>query len=119
MHRTTALPLHLLIVVWLLLDIGQFKPVMFPAVLGFEPYAEQHGDDAAACEDHQRKRIVVGRTVDMAGVAEFERIADHGREEAQPDVLNPEDQRVCRTQIAGLHDLGNRRPEGRGNPRER
>ena len=62
MHRTTALPLHLLIVVWLLLDIGQFKPVMFPAVLGFEPYAEQHGDDAAACEDHHRKRIVVGCT---------------------------------------------------------
>ena len=54
----------------------------------------------------------------MAGVAEFERIADHGREEAQSDVLNPEDQRVCRTQIAGLHDLGHRGPEGRGNQRK-
>ena len=94
----------------LLLDVGEFQSDALLLIDGFQDEAEDEGCNTEAGEHDQRSGIVQFRSTGAFGIGGIEHLADKHGEEPQTDVLNPEDERIGRTDDLCIDQLGRREP---------
>lgn len=117
-HHLTTSPLQL---TRLLLDVRLLKTEASLLVECLQIDGEEESENAEACEDEQRHGVVVRDELGtcclscdnrrVVGVGRSEEVADELRNEAETDVLHPEDKAVGRTENLLVDDLRNAWPQ--------
>ena len=104
------------------LDVRQFEAEMLFAVHDLKIKAKNECGHAKACKHHKRPSVIVAygsllrghRAVlhsrHDVGIGRIENLADTEREQPQADVLNLENQRICRTDDFCVYKFGDARP---------
>ena len=125
-HHITTSPLQL---TRLLLDVRLLKTEASLLVERLQIDGEEEGKHTEACEDEQRHGVVVRDELStgclscdncrVVGVGRGEEVADELRNEAETDVLHPEDEAVSRAENLLVDNLRNAWPESCRNESER
>ena len=102
----SILPFYFFLFFCLLFDIRFLKAKSLLAVDNLQQEAEQQGSHAKASEHDQRPSVVELRGVCNARIGLVEHLTNEQGEQPEADVLNPEDQRIGRTNHLGIHQLG-------------
>lgn len=111
-HHLTTSPLQL---TRLLLDVRLLKTEASLLVERLQIDGEEESENTEACEDEQRHGVVVGDELcagclscddrRVVGVGRGEEVADELRNEAETDVLYPEDEAVSGTENLLVNDF--------------
>ena len=93
----------------LILNFGEFQAVTLALVFDLEKEGEQEGEHAERREYDHRDNVSSGR---------FTQGTYEQRNEAETDVLYPENEAICAAEHFLVDDLGNTGPKSRRNQRE-
>ena len=91
---------------------------MLLAIHDLKIKADQHRRYSKASQHHKSPGIIQLIWRSTGGIGAGKNVADQDREKPKSDILDPENQGISRSDNLLIHELGNRRPQGRGDQGE-